>query len=84
MTFSWELVILDTTPSIFAKFWCTLGSLKEEQSVLTNSLKNAKRCLALNEQEYVALHSESTPPPSMHHKRKEMNDFVCKTASGKS
>ena len=66
MTFAWELVILQTTPSIFAKFWCMLGALKEEHSISTNSLKNAKRCLALNEPKYVALDSKSTQPLSMH------------------
>ena len=38
--------------------------------------------LAFNEPKLVALHSNQGLPPSMHYKRKEITNFVCKKING--
>jgi hypothetical protein len=44
--------------------------------------RGAKMSLAFNEPKLVALHSNQGLPPSMHYKRKEITNFVCKKING--
>ena len=79
---------MHTRPSCLVSFqYC--GVLNEEHSgsVLgwSNSfLQEVLMSLALNELIQISLHSNSNTASDMHHKWKEIIDFVCITITGKS